>query len=78
VNALEELGLILRNRGDPRPIDLARRLNVSFAAATRTIARLRRDRYVAIRPDRSIFLTGKGLRLAKELALQKPECGPAL
>jgi DtxR family manganese transport transcriptional regulator len=52
--------------GEARVVDLARRLDVSHVTVIRAVARLQRDGYVSTRPYRSIFLTDKGLRLARE------------
>ena len=52
--------------GEARAVDLARRFGVSHVTVIRTVARLQRDGYLSTRPYRSIFLTEKGARLAKE------------
>ncbi len=63
VEAIADLAAI---HGEARAVDLARRLGVSHVTVIRTVARLQRDGYVSTRPYRSIFLTGKGTRVAEE------------
>lgn len=63
VEAIADLTSVL---GEARAVDLARRLGVTHVTVVRTIARLQRDGYVTTQPYRSIFLTEKGIRLAKE------------
>jgi DtxR family manganese transport transcriptional regulator len=60
----EAIAELVRETGEARPTDLARRLGVSHVTVIRTVARLQRDGYVSTRPYRSIFLTGKGAKLA--------------
>ncbi len=57
---------LIREHGEARAVDLADRLGVTHVTVTKTIARLKKDRFVTSEPYRSIFLTAKGKRLASE------------
>jgi DtxR family manganese transport transcriptional regulator len=63
---VEAISDLAATHGEARAVDLARRLGVSHVTVIRTVARLQRDGYVSTRPYRSIFLTGKGSRVAEE------------
>jgi DtxR family manganese transport transcriptional regulator len=63
---VEAIGDLCAIQGEARAVDLAHRLGVTHVTVVRTIARLKRDGYVSTCPYRSIFLTEKGLRVAKE------------
>lgn len=56
--------------GEARTVDLARRLGVSHATATKVLGRLGRAGLIQTRPYRSIFLTETGRELA-ELARRR-------
>ncbi|MCA9244632.1 MAG: manganese-binding transcriptional regulator MntR [Phycisphaerales bacterium] len=61
---VELIAQLIREHGEARTVDLARRLGVSHVTVTRTIARLQREGLVATRPYRSIFLTNDGETMA--------------
>ncbi len=52
--------------GEARLVDIAQRMGVSHVTANKTVGRLQRDDLVLKRPYRSIFLTGKGKRMAAQ------------
>ncbi len=56
--------LIERN-GSARVKDLAANLGVSSVTVSKTIKRLIRDNYVTCEPYKEIYLTEKGIKLAK-------------
>ncbi len=62
---VELIAQLIREHGEARTVDLARRLGVSHVTVTRTIARLQREGLVNTRPYRSIFLTDDGRSLAE-------------
>jgi DtxR family transcriptional regulator, manganese transport regulator len=62
VELIAELG---DKDGGTRCVDLARRLGVTQATVTSTVARLRREGLVAYEPYRSVFLTEEGRELAE-------------
>lgn len=55
---------LLREEGEARATDLARRFGVSQATVTATLARLQRAGLVETKPYRGLFLTTEGHRLA--------------
>ncbi len=55
---------LIRDTGEARAVDLARRLGVTHVTVTKTLARLKREGLLISEPYRSIFLTAKGTRLA--------------
>jgi DtxR family manganese transport transcriptional regulator len=61
---LELIADLLREEGEARAVDLARRMGVSQATVTATVGRLQRDGLVDTRPYRGLFLTPKGQALA--------------
>lgn len=63
VEAIAELS---QEMGEARVIDLARRLGVTHVTVNRTLVRLRQAGLVNSQPYRAIFLTEKGMKLAKE------------
>jgi len=63
---VELIAQLIREQGEARTVDLARRLGVSHVTVTRTIGRLQRDGLVRTEPYRSIFLTERGQVLADE------------
>lgn len=58
---------LLREDGEARPTDLARRLGVSHATAIKSIARLKVLGLAHSRPYRGVFLTGDGHALAHKV-----------
>lgn len=65
---MELIADLMREEGEARPVDLARRLGVSQATVTATVARLQRDGLVQTKPYRAIFLTQEGQAMADESA----------
>lgn len=63
---VEMISQLIRDHGEARTVELARRLGVSHVTVTKTIARLQRDGLVRSEPYRSIFLTNQGGELAKK------------
>ncbi len=55
---------LIRETGEARAIDVARRLGVTHVTVTKTLNRLKREGLITSAPYRAIFLTGKGKRLA--------------
>ncbi len=55
---------LIRDTGEARAVDVARRLGVTHVTVTKTLARLKRDGLLTSEPYRSIFLTSNGKRLA--------------
>ena len=55
---------LIRDAGEARAVDVARRLGVTHVTVTKTLARLKREGLLTSEPYRSIFLTPKGKRLA--------------
>lgn len=62
---VELIGQLIRQHGEARTVDIAKRLGVSHVTATKTIARLQREGLIRTKPYRSIFLTDQGERLAR-------------
>lgn len=67
---VELVAQLIREHGEARTVDLAKRLGVSHVTVTKTIARLQREGLVRSAPYRSIFLTDDGQNLA-QLAEQR-------
>ncbi len=63
---VELIADLLREEGEARVVDLARRLGVSHPTVVSTVARLQRDGLVDTKPYRSVFLTEAGHALAAE------------
>ena len=61
---VELIADLLREEGEARAVDLARRMGVSQPTVTATIGRLQRDGLVETKPYRGLFLTPEGERLA--------------
>lgn len=61
---VELIADLLREDGEARAVDLARRMGVSQATVTATVGRLQRDGLVETKPYRGLFLTEDGQRLA--------------
>lgn len=55
---------LIRDSGEARAVEIARRLGVSTVTVTNTIGRLKRNGLVTSEPYRAIFLTREGKRLA--------------
>ena len=62
---VELIADMLREEREARAVDIARRMGVSQATVTVTIARLRRDGLVDTQPYRGIFLTPEGHTMAE-------------
>lgn len=62
---VELIADLLRENGEARAVDLARRMGVSQATVTATVGRLQRDGLVDTKPYRGLFLTPQGLSLAE-------------
>lgn len=61
---VELIGDLIAEQGEARLTDIAERLGVSQATASKVIARLRRDGLVENRRYRAIFLTERGRDMA--------------
>jgi DtxR family manganese transport transcriptional regulator len=55
---------LLREEGEARPVEIARRMGVAQATVAATVTRLQRDGLVATKPYRGIFLTAAGEAMA--------------
>jgi DtxR family manganese transport transcriptional regulator len=62
----EAIADLIETRGEARIVDIASRLGVSHVTVVRTVARLQRNGLVTTEPYRAIFLTEKGLHMARE------------
>ncbi len=63
---VEMIDDLIRETGEARLVDVARRMGVTHVTANQTVRRLQRHGLVDKQPYRSIFLTEKGRRLASE------------
>tara|TARA_Y100000590_G_C15034849_1_gene756530 strand:- start:142 stop:558 length:417 start_codon:yes stop_codon:yes gene_type:complete len=63
---LELIGDLLKNKNEARIVDIANNLGITQATANKTIKRLKAQGYIKKEPYRSIFLTNKGLLIAKK------------
>jgi DtxR family manganese transport transcriptional regulator len=61
---VEIIADLLEAGGEARLTDIARRLGVTHATATKTIARLKRDGLAHAKPYRGVFLTEAGVAMA--------------
>lgn len=61
---VELISDLLRDGGEARPTDIARRLGVAHATAIKTIGRLKREGLAIAKPYRGVFLTEEGETLA--------------
>jgi DtxR family manganese transport transcriptional regulator len=61
---VELIADLLREEGEARAVDLARRMGVSQATVTATVGRLQRDGLVETKPYRGLFLTDIGQTMA--------------
>lgn len=55
---------LLREHGEARTTDIARRLGVTLPTANKSLARLKREGLVVARPYRGVFLTEAGTAMA--------------
>ncbi len=58
---------LMRERGEARTTDIARRLGVTLPTATKSLARLKREGLVTSRPYRGVFLTEAGHAMAERV-----------
>ncbi|MBR0673635.1 manganese-binding transcriptional regulator MntR [Neoroseomonas soli] len=61
---VELIADLLREEGEARAVDVARRMGVSQATVTATVGRLQRDGLVETKPYRGLFLTAEGQTMA--------------
>ena len=62
---VELIADLIESTGEARATDIARRLGVTHASVTKTVARLQQGGLVTTEPYRAIFLTQKGRRIAE-------------
>ncbi|MFC7691964.1 MarR family transcriptional regulator [Paeniroseomonas aquatica] len=62
---MELIADLLREDGEARAVDIARRMGVSQATVTATVGRLQRDGLVETKPYRGLFLTEAGQQMAR-------------
>lgn len=62
---VELIADLLREEGEARAVELARRMGVSQATVTATVGRLQRDGLVETKPYRGLFLTDAGRAMAE-------------
>jgi DtxR family manganese transport transcriptional regulator len=67
---VELIADLLREEGEARAVDLARRMGISQATVTATIGRLQRDGLVETKPYRGLFLTEAGRAMAEAAKLR--------
>lgn len=58
---------LLDIKGEARTVDLAKRLGVTAVTVSKTIQRLEKSGLIKTEPYRSIFLTEKGRKVAKDV-----------
>lgn len=58
---------LVREHGEARTTDIARRLGVTLPTATKSLARLKREGLVTSRPYRAVFLTEAGTAMAERV-----------
>lgn len=58
---------LMREHGEARTTDIARRLGVALPTATKSLARLKREGLVTSRPYRGVFLTEAGHAMAERV-----------
>ncbi len=61
---VELIADLIDSTGEARATDIARRLGVTHASVTKTVARLQQGGLVTTQPYRAIFLTPEGRRIA--------------
>ena len=64
---VEVISDLIKEGGEARLVEIARRLGVSHVTANRTVARLQRQGLVVTERYRSIFLTKRGEAIAEEV-----------
>ncbi len=62
---VEAIAYLIELNREARVTDLASQFGVSHVTVTRTLQRLEKDGLITTRPYRSVFLTDKGVRLAR-------------
>jgi len=62
---VEAIAELIESKGEARATDLAHVLGVSHVTVIRTVQRLQKEGWMTSEPYRSIFLTGKGQRVAR-------------
>ncbi len=62
---VELIADLIESTGEARATDIARRLGVTHASVTKTVARLQQGGLVTTQPYRAIFLTEEGRRIAE-------------
>ena len=62
---VELIADLIESTGEARATDIARRLGVTHASVTKTVARLQQGGLVTTQPYRAIFLTQKGRQIAE-------------
>lgn len=62
---VEIISDLIGARGEARVVDIAACLGVTHVTVSRTLSRLRRDGLVSVEPYRSVFLTARGVALAR-------------
>lgn len=62
---VELIDELIRDKGEARAVDIAKRLGVSHVTVSRTIGRLRDAGLVTAKPYRAIFLTEAGRAIAE-------------
>ena len=62
---VELIADLIESTGEARATDIARRLGVTHASVTKTVARLQQGGLVTTQPYRAIFLTQKGSQIAE-------------
>ncbi len=63
---VEAIADLIEENGEARVVELAKKLGVTHVTVNRTLLRLKKAEFVSTQPYRSIFLTEKGLKLAKQ------------
>ena len=61
---------LVREHGEARTTDIARRLGVTLPTATKSLARLKREGLVTSRPYRAVFLTEAGTAMAERVRVR--------
>lgn len=62
----ELVDLLIRESGEARAVELAKRLGISQVSVSKTVRRLVREGFLVAEPYRSIFLTESGKLLAAQ------------
>lgn len=62
---VELIADLIDSTGEARATDIARRLGVTHASVTKTVARLQQGGLIITQPYRAIFLTHEGRRIAE-------------